>query len=341
MLVAGVSAHANVSYFYGDGCHYCAKVEASGIIEKVNRIDEVNVEKFEIYFDDRGRQKYLNYANQLEISQYDRGVPFVVIECEGSFFYIIGTSIIDKLEEVVVTCEGNGVLGDGVSSQNPYMDEITLGGLVMAALIDSINPCAFGVLIFLMLSLLNMGSAKRALKAGLIYTFVVFVVYFLSGFGIFKIIQSFTSITHYVYIFAGVLVLALGLWQFKDVFFPKVGPTLQISSKAKPIMEKIIRKGTIPAMILLGVTVSLFELPCTGGIYLGILTLMSINKTFAVSYLLLYNLIFVLPLIILTFMIYKGMSPKILQSWTSRQKNWMKIGAGGVLIALGLYILLF
>ena len=186
-----------------------------------------------------------------------------------------------------------------------------------------------------------MGSSKRALRAGLIYTFVVFIVYFLSGLGIFRVIQSFTSMTHYIYLAAGVLVLTLGLWQFKDVFLPKVGPTLQISSKAKPVIGNIIHKGTIPAMILLGIIVSLFELPCTGGIYLGILTLMSINKTFAIPYLLLYNLIFVLPLIILTVMIYKGMSPKILQRWNLRQRNWMKIGAGVVLIALGVYILLF
>ena len=186
-----------------------------------------------------------------------------------------------------------------------------------------------------------MGSAKRALKAGLLYTFVVFVVYFLAGFGIFKAIQQFTSITHFIYLSAGVLVLVLGVWQFKDVFLPKIGPTLQISPKVKPLMEKIIRKGTLPAMILLGILVSLFELPCTGGIYLGILTMMSINKTFAISSLLIYNLIFVLPLIVLTVMIYKGMSPRVLQRWTLGERTWMKLGSGIVLIALGVYILLF
>ena len=341
MLAGGVCAQVNVSYFYGNGCHYCAGVIDSGVLERVDGFEGVNVEMFEIYHNSENRNKYLNFCSRFEISQYNRGVPFAVIECEDSSTYIIGSSIANKLEVAVETCEGNGYSGNGVSPINPHADKITLGGLIIAALIDSINPCAFGVLIFLMLSLLNMGSSKRALRAGLVYTFVVFVVYFLSGFGIFKLIQSFTSMTHYIYIFSGILVLTFGLWQFKDVFLPKVGPTLQISPKAKPLMEKIIHRGTIPAMILLGILVSLFELPCTGGIYLGILTLMSINKTFAVSYLLLYNLIFVLPLIILTILIYKGMSPRILQSWTSNQRNWMKIGAGVVLIALGTYILLF
>jgi cytochrome c biogenesis protein CcdA len=231
-------------------------------------------------------------------------------------------------------------VGDS-SPTDPHADKLTLGAVIIAAMIDSINPCAFGVLIFLMLSLLKIGSSKRALKAGLIYTFVVFVVYFLAGFGIFKVIQQFTSITHYIYMVAGILVLGIGLWQFKDILLPDIGPTLQISPRAKPLLEKIIQNGTIPAMILLGIVVSLFELPCTGGIYLGVLTLMSINKTFGIPYLLLYNLIFVLPLIILTFLIYKGTSPGLLQKWTSQNRIWMKLFAGILLIGLGLYILFF
>jgi len=341
MLIGNVSAQVDVSYFYGRGCGFCAKVDASGVLGDVAEIEGVNVEEFEIYFNDDNRARYLEFCGQFGISQYNRGVPFTVVECENSSFYISGAGIISQLEEKVVTCEANGGSGNGVSPIDPNAEKITLGALIIAALIDSINPCAFGVLIFLMLSLLNMGSAKRALKAGLVYTFVVFVVYFLAGFGIFKAIQQFTSVTHFIYLSAGVLVLVLGLWQFKDVFLPKIGPTLQISPKVKPLMEKIIHNGTLPAMILLGILVSLFELPCTGGIYLGILTMMSINKTFAISSLLIYNLIFVLPLVILTLMIYKGMSPRVLQRWTSGERKWMKLGSGIVLILLGLYILLF
>ncbi|MBT7102400.1 hypothetical protein HN935_02715 [archaeon] len=340
-LVSFASAgDVSVNYFYGEGCHVCAAVAESGLIDRVDGLEGVSVEKFEVYHDDSGREKYIETVSGFGISQYDWGVPFVAIECENDSTYIMGGSMIDSLEEKIVTCEQNG--GDGnVSPIDPNAHKITLWSLIVAALIDSINPCAFGVLIFLMLSLLNMGSAKRALRAGLLYTFVVFVVYFFAGFGIFSAIQQFTSVTYYIYMFSGVLVLVLGLWQFKDVFFPKIGPTLQISSKAKPLMEKIIRKGTLPAMVLLGIVVSLFELPCTGGIYLGILTMMSINKTFAVSYLLIYNLIFVLPLVILTFLIYRGMSPRVLQKWTQGERKWMKLGAGVVLVLLGLYILLF
>ena len=342
LLAGNVYAHqANVSYFYGDGCPSCAKVHASDVLEDVKNIEGVNIEQFEVYYNDENRQKLLYFSNGFGISQDDLGIPFAVIECENNSMYIMGTSIIAELPEMVENCESDENFESDSSPISPNSDKIVLGSLIVAALVDSINPCAFGVLIFLMLSLLKMGSNKRALRAGLVYTFVVFVVYFLSGLGIFRVLQSFTSITHIIYIVSGILVLSFGLWQFKDIFLPKVGPSLQISPKFKPLIEKIISKGTIPAMILLGIVVSLFELPCTGGIYLGILNLMSKNSTFALSYLLLYNMIFVLPLIILTFMIYKGMSPGILQKWTSHERKWMKLGSGIIMVALGIYILVF
>jgi len=345
MLVVSVSAQTDVYYFGRDGCPHCANVLGSGILEKVSNLEEINLEKFDVTESQEARDLYVDFFNNFGVSQYSRGVPAVVIDCNsdgvGDSYLMGDTPIIEKLETSIITCEISDEENGGLSPIDVNAGKITLGSLIVAALIDSVNPCAFGVLIFLMLSLLKMGSSKRALRAGLTYTLVVFIVYFLSGLGIFKVIQSFTSITHVVYIASGVLVLSFGLWQFKDVFLPKIGPTLQISPKIKPLIEKITQKGTIPAMILLGILVSLFELPCTGGIYLGILTMMSINKTFAIPYLLLYNLIFVLPLIILTFMIYKGMSPSILQKWTSSKRNWMKIGSGIILVALGVYILVF
>ncbi|MEM4230875.1 MAG: cytochrome c biogenesis protein CcdA, partial [Candidatus Pacearchaeota archaeon] len=95
------------------------------------------------------------------------------------------------------------------------------------------------------------------------------------------------------------------------------------------------------AVILLGFLVSLFELPCTGGIYLAILTMMSINKTFALSYLFLYNLIFVLPLVFITLIIYRGTSPEKVEKWREKERKWMKLFAGLIMVILGLYILFF
>ncbi|MEI6058162.1 MAG: cytochrome c biogenesis protein CcdA [archaeon] len=333
----------NIYYFWRPGCIHCANVEASGVLEKVANDTSVLIQRFSIAESD-GREKFNYYTSGFNIPIEARGTPFLVIErlngIDKQYSYLEGDrggnlTIIENLESSIKNFKPVAFSDESTNKQ-----KLTMGTIVVSALIDSINPCAFGVLIFLMISLLKIGSSKRALRAGLLYSFVVFVVYFLAGLGIFTVIQSFTSITHFIYLFAGVLVLVLGLWQFKDVLMPHIGPQLAISPKAKPIMERIINRGTIPAILLLGVVVSLFELPCTGGIYVAILTMMSINKTFALSYVLIYNLIFILPLIVITLIIYKGASPEKLQKWTSRERVWMKVASGVVMVALGLYILL-
>ncbi|MDD1744276.1 MAG: hypothetical protein LUQ20_00455, partial [Candidatus Methanoperedens sp.] len=98
-------------------------------------------------------------------------------------------------------------------------------------------------------------------------------------------------------------------------------------------------KGTLPAVILLGFFVTLVELPCTGGIYLAILSIMHINKTFGIPYLLLYNFIFVLPLIIMVFIAYYGVKAEKIQTWVENNKKWMRLAAGIVMIGLALYLL--
>ena len=89
-----------------------------------------------------------------------------------------GFVCIEKLEKLVIDCEGINI-STVISDKD---NQITLGSIIIAALIDSINPCAFGVLIFLMASLLKMGSSRRALRAGLIYSLVVSIFSLLSIF---------------------------------------------------------------------------------------------------------------------------------------------------------------
>lgn len=339
LCLALASCQTTVHYFYGNGCTHCANVEASGVLEKVAG-DNITVLRYEIYFNSSNQQLFNQYGNALSLSRYDRGVPLAVIECNSSLSYLAGDSpIISSLEEFATTCKSFNIT-NGISPESPSQHKITLGSIVIGAAVDSINPCAFAVLIFLIVTMLAMGSKKRMLRAAIVYILAVYVTYFLAGLGIFKAIQSLTSITHYVYIGSGIVILAVGLIEIRSFFWPG-GFSLKIPESTKPTIEAIARKGTLPAVILLGVLVSLFELPCTGGIYLAILTLMSANKSFAISYLLLYNLIFILPLIVISMVIYKGMSPELLEEWRLKERRWMKLAAGLVLLALGIYILVF
>jgi len=333
--------HVNVHYFYRAGCLHCGNVADSGILDLVEN-ENVSVIKYDIYANQENADLFIKYTNSAGLTKYQRGVPFITVECNESLDFLIGdVQIINQLQETVKTCEANGMISNGVSPVDPSQEKITLGTIIIGALIDSINPCAFAVLAFLLIGLLAVGSRKRMLKIASIYIIAVYITYFLAGFGIFKAIQSLTKITHYVYLASGVLVLVVGLIEIKDFFWYGKGFTLQIPKSLQPLVHKMADQGTLPAAIIMGFLVSLFELPCTGGIYLAILTMMSINKSFAISYLLLYNLIFILPLIVITLIVYGGTNPEKIDKWRLKERKWMKLAAGIILIALGLYILLF
>jgi cytochrome c biogenesis protein CcdA len=341
LMFSLVSSETQVEYFYGIGCSHCANVADSGVLEKVSEIDGINLVKHEVYYDAKGQERFKEIQDFLNVKANERGVPFLMINCSGKYTYLVGdVPIINNVEKYASTCNFEQAQ---TNSTTPIISDkqITLGSIIIAALIDSVNPCAFGVLIFLLISLLKVGSSKRALRYGLLYTFIVFIVYFLAGFGIFKVIQTLSFLNKFVYIIAGLLVLTFGIIEFVDYFRARNDKKaiLKIPTSAKPMLERITQKGTIFAIITLGVLVSLFELPCTGGIYLAILSLMAKHQTFAWGYLFLYNLIFVLPLIVITLVVYKGMSPERLQRWTNGEKKWMRLAAGVVLVLLGLYLL--
>ena len=326
----------HVYYFYGTGCSHCAAVADSGILENVSLMQGVLVDKLNLYESQENRDLFNYFADGLEVPSGERGVPLAVIECGDSYSYLVGdTPIIGNLGERIRNCEGI-LIDEGPSPEG----SVTFLSVIAAAVIDSINPCAFGVLIFLMASLLKMGSSRRALHAGLIYSLVVFIVYFFVGWGLFRVIDVFASSSYFYYFYAAValVIFILGLVQLKDVFFYGKGFTLRISPKVKPLMENFMSRGTLGSIIVLGILVSMFELPCTGEIYIGILTLMSIHEAFGLFYLFVYNLVFVLPLLILTYLIYKGTSTQRLQAWTVSNRKYMKLVSGLLLIGLATYI---
>ena len=330
----------NVYFFWAVGCPHCENVKDNGILEEVDKIENVNVYQLEVYNNQENRDKYTKFADDLEISQYERGVPFLVIECQKGYSYFIGDSpIINNLKEAVISCTPMKEVSTEVSSDNPNSQTLTLGSIIIAALIDSINPCAFGVLIFLLATMLSMASSKRALKYGLIYVFIIFSVYFLAGLGIMKIITTFSGVMNYIITFAGILVLIGGIIEIKDFFWYGKGVSLRIPVSMKPTLEKMTQKGTIWAVILLGIVVALVELPCTGGIYLAILSLMHVNKTFGIPYLLLYNIIFILPLIVMVLFAYYGTKTEKISGWVERNKKYMRLGAGIVMLGLAAYLL--
>ena len=222
-----------------------------------------------------------------------------------------------------------------------YSVELTIGAVVVAALVDSINPCAISVMIFLLIFLTSLGDKKRVLIVGLVYIATVYAVYFMAGIGLLTFLQS-TAMTRYVYYGAAAIAIVFGLLNMKDFFLKRDQPTLAISESKKPLIKKYIEKASVPGAVVLGAMVSLFELPCTGGIYLAILSLLGDTMTFSegTPWLALYNLIFVLPLGIVLAVIFKGVSADKANEWRLQNRSYLRLMIGLVMLVLGAMMLL-
>lgn len=173
-----------------------------------------------------------------------------------------------------------------------------LGG---AAIADSLNPCAFSILFLSIAFLMSLGKDRKfILMAGGLYIFGIGFVYTLIGVGILKVL-SFFSIPNVIGTVGAWILVLYSLIGIINELFPAFPLKLKMPASSHVTLGKTIHKATIPAAFLLGILVGLFEFPCTGGPYLFVLSLLHDQQTFwgGFGYLLVYNIIFVLPLIVI------------------------------------------
>jgi len=219
----------------------------------------------------------------------------------------------------------------------------TLGIVAITAAIDSINPCAIGVLV-LMLSVLlaTKKSTGRMLFLGFLYISSVFVVYFLAGLGLIYFLSSIPlAITEYISITVGILIIGAGIIEIKDYFWYGQGFTLAIPAVFTNKIHKYSSKTTVLGIIFLGAFVSAVELPCTGAPYLAIITLLSQYFDFtALLLLILYNIIFVAPLIIILVMVSFGKKLYEIKKWKQTNRAYMRLLVGILLVAMGWLLIL-
>lgn len=219
----------------------------------------------------------------------------------------------------------------------------TLGVVVTTAAIDSINPCAIGVLI-LMLSVL-LGDKKqnrRILLLGAAYIFAVFFVYLLAGFGLLYFFSSIPLwVTEYLSLGVGSLIIFAGILEIKDFFWYGEGLSLKIPARYVRRINEFKSSVSVPGVMMLGAFVSAVELPCTGAPYLAIITLLSQNfDAVAVALLVLYNIIFVSPLIVILVLVLSGKQIIEVSKWKDANKPFMRLLIGILLVAMGWLLIL-
>ena len=220
----------------------------------------------------------------------------------------------------------------------------TLGLVLGSAAIDSINPCAIGVLILMISVILGGGkhSVGRMLFLGGLYIFAIFLTYLLAGLGLLYFLGSIPLfVTEYISITVGTIIVLLGLVEIKDYFWYGRGFSLGIPLVFVKKIHDMAKNITVPGVLITGVFVAGVELPCTGAPYLAIITILSTNFNFlAFLMLVLYNIIFVLPLLVILILVAGGTKLPAIKAWKQETRGFMRLMIGLLLVGLGWLLIL-
>ncbi len=339
--------------FYGQGCPHCS--QAKMFLDEIKEeYPQLNIIEKEIYFNDKNRELFIEMSNSY--GEEIQGVPTIFLN--GKVFVGFNNNIKNSLQEEIERCidesckspldynystETLSVKGESSPLEDPEKTQlkktITIPAVLSAAAVDAINPCAFAVLIILLTTILATKSRHSALSAGIAFTISIYISYLLMGIGLYSAINA-TGITHWFYGIVALLAILIGLFNLKDYLWYGKWFIMEVPMKWRPRLKSLIKGVTsVPGAFLIGFAVSLFLLPCTSGPYIVILGLLAktATKNFALGLLLLYNFVFILPMLIITFAVYFGFTTtEKAEKWRQSKLKVLHLIAGIILLLLGI-----
>jgi cytochrome c biogenesis protein CcdA/glutaredoxin len=221
-------------------------------------------------------------------------------------------------------------------------EKATLWAVIGSALLDSINPCDFAVMLLLLGRLLVIGKRQKIIWAGLAWSAGVYVTYFLIGY-VFYTLLGVTVGTRslrvpYILVVSSIAIL-MGLWQMKDLLWYGKWFSIEVPESWKPALKRVTNSVvSLPGIFLAGIVDALFLAPCTSGPYIAILSLLSTTttRTQGVLLLLLYNLIFILPMIAIALTVHFGITTTArAERWRTAKMGKLHFITGVVMVALG------
>lgn len=342
--------------FYGQGCPHCGGMKT--FLTELKEKYPINVIEYEVYFNQSNRELFEEVSNSFGVDI--QGVPTLFMD--EKVFIGFSSAIGQDIEQEIKKCLEEGcvsplnkitkenvtsIIGESSPEESPektqLKETVTIPAVLAAAAVDSINPCAFAVLIILMTTILVSKNRKKALLAGLAFTVSIYISYFLMGIGLYSAIQA-TGLSRIFCIIVAFLAILIGLFNLKDYLWYGKWFVMEVPLSWRPKLQCLIYGITsVPGAFLIGFAVSLFLLPCTSGPYIVILGLLANTTTraTALGLLLLYNLIFVIPMLLITGIISLGViTPEKAEKWRQKKLKVLHLIAGIIILLLGIGMLI-
>jgi len=338
-----------VYFFYGQGCPHCARVEP--FIDEMEHVYGLDVRRFEVYGNRSNMLLLQDYFERYGVPADSRGIP-IVFTSEG---YIEGDlNILNGFEGLMLNSSRNDSQrvealsqsdGEACSSEDANLDSLSMFAITVAAFVDSINPCSMAILFFLLAGLLLLRKRSKALKVGLAFTLSVFVANLLFGFGILTTIAV-SGLSSVFKVAAGAIAILTGVLLLKDAFrYGGGGFKMEVPEFLRPYLKRRLSKAfygkssSLIGAFLVGFLVTSFEVPCTGGPYFYVLARMADDATRmqTIPILFYYNMIFVMPLVLITALLYFGsVHVERAREWKDHNKRLIDFARGLPMIAVGL-----
>jgi thiol-disulfide isomerase/thioredoxin len=352
----------DLAYFYQKGCPKCARADIL-LQYLMRKYPRLNVKEIDLNTPD-GKRLNETLSNRLTLPAEKRLIaPSVFIGTdylspdELTDFRI--EALIQKYEKLETKSALEVEKGEVSKAEESMVERFKSLGLltiVTAGLIDGINPCAFATLIFF-ISYLTMVGRKRneILWVGIGFAGAVFGTYLLIGFGILSFIQHLAFLplfSRIVYLMTIAIALVLGILSLYDYRQLKKGrPSemkLQLPDFLKKRIHRTIRQESkstryFLAAIVSGFVISLLEFTCTGQVYLPTIlfvTTVPSLKASAISYLILYNGMFIVPLLVIFGVVYWGVSSEQLGLFLQKRSSTIKLLTSLLFFALAGILLL-
>jgi len=355
--LAAVADPTTLVFFHEIGCSHCDRTEA--FLESIHpEYPELEILNYEIH-----ESESLDLLPRL-LAAYgvDEGSVPILFVGDVSFVGGVFNGLEDepfapsgRSEEIALERAIRLAIEAGAPSPLARIDEsstrslaenLTIPAVILAAAADSVNPCTFAVLVLLLGTLLvaqRRGRKALVLKAGFAFTIAVFASYFLMGIGIFSAIQA-AGIQRPFIMAVSSLAILLGLWNMKDYFAYGKWFTIEVPQRWRPTVKRLTASVvSVPGAFFVGVLDSLLLLPCSSGPYIAILALLSKTTTRidGILYLLLYNVIFVLPLVAITLAVHFGFTTTArAERWRSARLGKLHLVSGAIMFLLGVGMLL-
>ena len=354
-----LAAPVYIAYFHSPGCPECDRVSYDlSYLEQ--RYPNLEVRKFDI-----------NTCAPLNEAMSERsGVPPEERLLTPAVFigdeYLVGDELtVERLEEVIKAHGQAGCIPpwEGLEEESPSainriiqrFKSFSFVAVLGAGLLDGLNPCAFTTIIFFVSYLAAMErKGREILLVGAAFTGAVFLAYLLVGAGVLGFVHSLgvvQTLSRVVYLGTGAFCLVLAVAALYDLYKIRKGKHEEMALKLPDFLRRrvhrAIREGAsvrnyVWAACVTGFVVSLLEFACTGQVYLP--TIIFVTgvpelRANAFLYLVLYNLMFIVPLVVIFLLVYYGTTSLQLAGFMRRHAALVKAVTVVFFASLGSWLL--